>query len=278
MALPENYNPYEHLQDVVRRTHNREVREAFSDLGIDDWEPNISGTRSSLRQACTIHDNDTSSMILMRQNLFFLTMRRARDYQAPIVGMPKESLDSIRKYRPQICLFFKEDSEDVDPDYEPITGRISFRLMDEDSETITESKLKGLANKIKLELGANKGYIWKKGKHYFSYTDKNKGYQLQILALNEITAKDLIQKVLAIQNHNMENKRFNQNTNKDPTRAFPTIPPSIRILNETKKEPRRRPVGDVRFQYAIANIWGQAAVVPLFDRTFTYPKALVTDF
>ncbi|WP_198648741.1 hypothetical protein [Cyanothece sp. BG0011] len=278
MVLPLDYNDFEHLQSVIRKLHNKEVREAFSDLGGDEWLPNINSPRASLRQACTIYDSDSALIMLLKQNLYFLTLRKAKDYQAPILGMPKGSLDPIRKYKPQIYLYFKEDSGDVEEGYGPVEGRISFRLMDEDSESITKTKLTTLANKIKTEFGVSNGYTWKKGKEYYSYTDKEKGYQLQILAFSETEAKQLINKVLDIQGHTFSAKKFRKSSNDDPTSAYPTIPPNQSILGELVREPRLRPVATVRFQYAIANLWGRPQPIPLYDRTFEYLNALVTEY
>ncbi|MGK7958422.1 MAG: hypothetical protein AB4063_24660, partial [Crocosphaera sp.] len=146
------------------------------------------------------------------------------------------------------------------------------------SESITKAKLTTIANKIKTEFGVSNGYTWKKGKEYYSYTDKEKGYQLQILGFNEPEARQLINKVLDIQGHSFQGKRFRKAVNDDPTEAYPTIPPTQSILGESVKEPRIRPVATVRFQYAIANIWGKPDLIPLYDRTFKYLNALVTDF
>ena len=278
VGLPLDYNGFEHLQSVIKKLHNKEVRNTFSDLGGDEWLPNINSSRASLRQACTIYDSDSALMMLLKQNLYYLSLRKAQDYQAPVVGMPKGSLDPIRKYKPQIFLYFKEDSGDVEEGYNPVDGRISFRLMDEDSETITKTRLTTLANKIKTEFGVSNGYTWKKGKEYYSYTDKAKGYQLQILAFNESEARQLITKILDIQGHTFQGKKFRKATNDDPTAAYPTIPPQQSILGELTREPRLRPVATVRFQYAIANIWGKPDLIPLYDRSFTYLNALVTEY
>ncbi|MDJ0730760.1 MAG: hypothetical protein QNJ33_12280 [Crocosphaera sp.] len=216
--------------------------------------------------------------MLLKQNLYFLLLRKAQDYQAPFVGMPKGSLDPIRKYKPQICLYFLQDSDDVETGQTRVDGRISFRLMDEDSESITKTKLTALANKIKTEFGVSNGYTWKKGKDYYSYTDKAKGYQLQILAFSESEARQLINKVLNIQGHTFQRKKFRKAYNDDPTEAYPIIPPTQNILGEIVSEPALRPVATVRFQYAIANVWGKPDLIPLYDRTFKYINALVTDF
>ncbi len=278
MVLPLDYNDFEHLQSVIRKLHNKEVREAFSDLGDDEWTPNINTPRASLRQACTIYDSDSALIMLLKQNLYFLTLRKAQDYQAPFVGMPKGSFDSIRKYRPQIILYFKEDAGDIEEGYNAVDGRISFRLMDKDSETITKAELITLAKKIKTEFGGSNGYTWKKGKDYYNYTDKDKGYQLQILGYNVSEAKQLIKKILNLQLHSFQEKKLTVAINEDPSLAYPTIPPQQNILGELIREPRRRPVATVRFQYAHANLWGKPDLIPLYDRTFTYLNALVTEY
>ena len=278
VGLPLDFNDFEHLQSVIRKVHKKQVREAFSDLGGDEWLPNINTPRASLRQACTIYDSDSALIMLLKQNLYFLTLRKAQDYQAPIVGMPKGSLDPIRKYKPQIYLYFKEDADDVDPDFSPVDGRISFRLLNEDSESITKTKLTTLANKIKTEFGVSNGYTWKKGKEYYSYTDKEKVYQLKILAFSESEARQLITKILSIQNDTFQAKKFNKSSNDDPTAAYPTLPSTQNILGDVTRDPRRRPVATVRFQHATANVWGKPDLIPLYDRTFRYLNALVNEF
>ncbi|MGK7885709.1 MAG: hypothetical protein AB4057_13920 [Crocosphaera sp.] len=232
VGLPLDFNAFEHLQSTIRKPYNKEVREAFSDLGGDEWLPDINTPRASLRQACTIYDSDTATMMALKMMFFYFTLRQAQDLQAPIVGMPKGSLDPIRKYKPQIYLYFKQDSDTVEDDYSPVDGRISFRLMDEDSESITKTKLTTLANKIKTEFGTGNGFTWKKGKEYYSYTDKEKGYQLQILAFSETEAKQVINKVLDIQGHSFQRKKFRKSVNDDPTNAYPIIPPNQNILGE----------------------------------------------
>ncbi len=278
MTLPLDFNDFEHLQSTIIKLHNREVREAFSDLGGDEWLPNINTPRASLRQACTIYDSDYALIMLLKQNLYFLTLRKAKDYQAPFVGMPKGSFDPVIKYKPQIVLYFQEDNGDVEEGYNPVDGRISFRLMNKDSETITKTDLTTLANKIKTEFVVNNGYTWKQRKEYYNYTDKTKGYQLQILAFSESEAKQLINKVLDIQGHTFQDKKFTKSVNDNPSSAYPIIPPQQNILGELTREPLRRPVATVRFQYALANLWGKPDLIPLYDRTFTYLNAFVSEY
>lgn len=275
MALPDNFNPFEHLQDTYRKVHNRMVREEFSDLGDENWDPNINVSRGSLRIACTIEDKDTADMVQMRSNLFFFHLRKAKDMQAPIYGLPIGSHQPIRKHKPQIIFYFKEDLEDIENGYAPVEGRISYRLMDEETDTISKTKLITIANKIKTEFATGNGFIWKKGKDLASYTDKKKGYQFQLLVRNKADAKELIDKLLDTNGDTPNWKYLAYKESDEPSSAFPTIPGNQIILGKTYKEPRIRPIASVRFQYATADVWGLPEPVALVDRSFTFLKTLI---
>jgi hypothetical protein len=271
MTLPDNYNPWEHLQSVLMKTFNREVRKEYSDTNDDDG---ISTPRSSLKQACLIDDNDTATMILIRLFLFNFVVRKASDMQAPIYGMPVGSFHQERKFRPQIMLYFKEDREDVDPDFYPLDAHISFRLMDETDTSMTKAKLTTIANKIKSEFGMNNGYRFHKGKTVCSYYDNENGYQFKIFCFNKAEGKEVIRKVLDINNKTPDWKFLSVSENEEPTSAFPTIPPSRSILGKSTREPRRRAVGYVRFRRAYCQIWASSKPVDLVDLTGKYWNAL----
>jgi hypothetical protein len=126
MQLPENYNPWEHLQSVVLKTFNREVREEFSDTTDDDG---ISTPRSSLKQACLIHDNDTAPMIIIRLILYYFIIRKARDLMPPIYGVPEGSSRVTVVDSPRILLFFQEDYQTVNKGESPVTGEIILKTV-----------------------------------------------------------------------------------------------------------------------------------------------------
>ncbi|NEQ37961.1 MAG: hypothetical protein F6K40_17500 [Okeania sp. SIO3I5] len=79
------------------------------------------------------------------------------------------------------------------------------------------------------------------------------GYQLQLLCRNKSVAKEIVNKVLAIQGHTYNSKYFNNNLPEEPEKNYPTIPRKITVLGEEIEEPRYRPIADVRFQKA--TIW-----------------------
>lgn len=276
MTLPEDYNPWEHLQDVVKRTFKKEVLEEFRDTGGDDWERDIKTPRNSLRTACTPDDNDTATMTLIRMMLFYIVLRRAQDMQAPIYGMPTALFDELFSYRPLVTLYFREDAQDVDPDFQPLRVQISFRLMNETSKTISKAELTSLANKIKAEFGGATAYRWHKGKTCCFYNDKAEGYWLKVFAYSVSEGKEVIGKVLNLRNQTPDWSKLTINENDQAMSAYPTIPQTQVIAGETVRMPRKRPVGYVRFERATCQIHGKTKPVTLYDRTGRRFDALVS--
>lgn len=164
---------------------------------------------------------------------------------------------------------------DVQDGYDPVEGEISYRLMDETSSTITEAKLTIIANKIKTEFGTNNGYIWKKGKGLYSYTEKDKGYQFQVLARTKSDAKEIVGKVLQTRSDTPDWKKFNSINNEEELEAYPYTAGTHLVMGKTQKLPRRRPNINVRFQWAEAHFWGTNKCIILYDASGSHFDALV---
>jgi hypothetical protein len=273
MTLPEGFNSWEHFQDTVRKVQNRIVREEFSDAGEDDG---IATPRSSLRQACLIDDNDTADMVQAKIQFYYLVLRKARDLQAPIYGLPDTSEPVMVAKIPRVILFFQEDFQDVELGYRPITGEIGVRLIGETPQSLSESKLNTLANRIKNEFANGSGYVWRKGKELYSYVDKNKGYQFKILSRSESEAKELISKMLDINTDSPDWDNLNLSQSTNPGSKYPTNPGSQFILGKSRKKKRIRPIADVRFQYACLTLQGVSNPIPLVDRSGIFRNALET--
>ncbi|NEO55907.1 MAG: hypothetical protein F6K54_24275 [Okeania sp. SIO3B5] len=162
----------------------------------------------------------------------------------------------MRRTQPRVFMYFLEDMADVEPGYSPVAGEIGFRIMDKSDSResplpkITKADLSELATKIKSSFWNNGGYVWKKGKNMYPYTMWAQGYQLQLLCRNKIVAKEIVNKVLAIQGHAYNSKYFTNNLPEEPEKNYPIIPKKINVLGEEVKEPRYRPIADVKFQYA----------------------------
>jgi hypothetical protein len=159
----------------------------------------------------------------------------------------------------------------------PLRARISYRLMNETSTSLTKTELTSLANRIKTEFGASNGYIWRKGKDMATYKDVENGYDFQLLVRSKTDAKELISKILDTNQDTPDWKFLQYKENDEPTSAYPTLPPAQVILGDSIREPRRRPIGEVRFLYAHCDIWGRGKPVILYDRSFRYLNALVSE-
>lgn len=275
MAIPPEFNEVEHLQSTIRRYLNRQIREDFQDLGGDSWEPEVGTTRGAMRHALTHKDSDPLPVTLSRMFLYYFTYGKAQALQTPVYGMPVTSYQEVRKFQPQIFLHFLEDSSDIEEGYAAVTGEISFRIMNQTSESLSKSELTSYANRIKTAFATNNGFIWKKGKSMVSYIDRSKGYQLQLLCRNETEGRRVIEQVLDVQQHTPDWKYMNVSENVEATAAYPTIPKTITILGKVRKEPRRRPIADVRFTYAAIHLQGVPNAIVLVDRIKKYRNALV---
>lgn len=278
MALPEPFGDIEHLQVVIRRYLNKQIRADFKDIfgDGDTWEPEVGTTRGAMLRALLHEDSDPIAVTATRMMLYYFTFGKARDLQTPVYGIPTEFYQQeALTHIPTVTLHFREDLEDVAEQYKPVKGEINFRISGETHETITETKLKTLANRVKTNFGANNGFIWRKGKVKCNYSDKTKPYFLQILSRDINQGKRVIEQVLDIQNHTPDWQYLNVRENQEVARAYPTIPPTKTILGKSRRLPRRRPIADVRFVRAECHIYGLVLPIILYDRADLSGKALV---
>lgn len=192
-----------------------------------------------------------------------------------IYGIPVEEYDRQHVYRPQVTLHFSQNPLETTGGTRPISGQVSFRLMNETSKSITVATVQALATKIKQVFGVGTPYKWSKGKELVNYYDLANGYYLKILCRNKTDGKDLITKILSIQSHTYEAKYLKLEKDEDELSNYPDIPPKINILGDAIQEPRKRPIADVRFTHAEVAIWAKGKPVVLVDLTGRYPSALV---
>jgi hypothetical protein len=275
MPLPDNFSPAEHLQDVVMLTQNKIVRAEFNDVGDDDWVHDITTPRASLRVACTHQDADSVDMTVIRLWLYYVILRKAQDFHPAIYGIPATSFQETNKIHPQIHLYFEEKYTEADLGYSPLRSQVSLRLMNETTATITKAEATALGTKIKSLFNSGSAFFWKRGKELASYIDQEKGYYFQILVFNETEAKKVIEQVLDIRGHSPEWKRLTMHKNTEPATTYPTIPVTKVIMGKSVKQPRRRPVGTVRFVSAVLMLHGKPDPIVLYDPSGTYIGALV---
>lgn len=269
---------WEQLQDVLQWLHNRRVIEEFRDLTPDDqeWVASLSTPRARLRWASTIKEDDSAIMVLNRMFLFYILMGGAAAMQTPMYTIPVTGFQEAKKFQPQIQLEFSEDLNEIQPGYKAVTGVISFRLARETSESITRADVERYAMRVRTLFGATNGFLWHKGKSMASYTDREKGYKLQLLVRNETEARRVIEKVLEVQDHTPDWSKLNISKNELETERFPPVPERRFILGESRRQPRQRPTASVRFKRAFLHIWGLQNPITLVDMTGYHRNAVAS--
>jgi hypothetical protein len=272
VALPDNFSPVEHLLDTLRVYHNKLVREEFSDIEADD---SLDIPRGSLKRACLLTDDDTVDLTILRFWLFFVHTRKASDFHPPIYGIPSDLYQESALYKPQVQLHFWQDPAATPSGLAPARTRVSFRIHNETSETLTPAKAQTLANKIRTEFMTGNGYRFSRGKKMFVYKDKERGYNFRMLMLNESDARELISKVHNLRSHTPNWDNLSEMTT---NKTFPENPGNHIVYGKSVKKIRHRPTAMVRFRSAELHIHGLANPVILNDMTGYHKTALEKAF
>lgn len=269
---------WEQLQDVLMWVHNRRVIQEFRDLSpIDsDWPVNLDSQRGRLRWACTIKENDSALIVGLRLFLFYVILQQAAALQVPIYGIPVPGYQESRKFKPQLQLYFLEDYQDVAEGYSPVSAEINVRLMNETNETLTEAEVLQYAQRVRSNFAVGSGFVWRKGKILASYTDRERGYKMQLLVRTEAEARRVIEQVLDLQNHTPNWEKLNISQNQNETIRYPILPPTERILGRNRRMPRARPIADVRFVSAYLHVHGLPNPIVLVDRSMRHRNPIVS--
>lgn len=257
------------LKSFLRKTYNREVNEWFRDE--PEAVPDNSTPRKNAKRACLILPKETQNTALIKTLTFRYVVQQVH-LRPEVFGTPVEPYQESVTFRPHVHLYFRQDASAVSNGRRAMEGEISFRLINETSETMTEAKAKALALDIKRELATGNGYIWKKGKYRIICKDPANGLNQSVLALNETEGIELIKKLYDIieKPYNEEKVRVSE-----PKKDSVTNPISNNLVyGKLRKEKRWRPIGNVRFQYAVLTVHGMQNRIVLVDRSKTFLNAL----
>ncbi|WP_375514427.1 hypothetical protein [uncultured Nostoc sp.] len=271
--LPDNFDPFEHLQKIYIPQHNALVKRYFADLG-DDWKPNIASSRSALRVACTMVDNDNQLMMNLRHHLLFDLLGYGKKDLGIFYGIPAESFQESVDGRPQVFLYFSQDSASVSEGEKKVEAEYSFRLMNETPATMTPVKAIALAKDIKQQfISGGQGVVFTKGKNIYKYYHEEHGYRLQVYGNTEVDTQDIITRLLKCQDILYDENRLVVST---PKKASITNQTATQLVyGKQKKKPRYRPVANVRFRYAYMYLRGNERPIYLVDATGRHHEALV---
>lgn len=253
---------------------NAEVYRHFKD--VDSSSGSATAGRRALRDSLLIGAKDSRTTAITKIQYFRDQVQKVH-LKPTIVGITKDELDSSisPKYKPQIILYFLQDIAAVPTDFTRIDARISYRLMDETSESLTMAKLRVLATQIKTEFAVSGGWTFSKGKIISNYNDAERGNVFRVYGISEAEGEKVIKKVLGMRSHTFDEKIYSLS---NPKRNSVNTPGTRRILGKTYKEPRWRPNASVRFAYAEIILHGLPDPVCLVDRSGSKPNPLETAF
>ena len=128
-----------------------------------------------------------------------------------------------------------------------------------------------------ISIGGETEFYFKRGKYCVNYRDKEKGIQLRIYAFSKSEGKEVITKTLSIINQSPDWEHLTVTENDSPSSAYPTILPLKMILGESRRMPRKRPVGNVYFTHATCEVYGIPKPIVLYATSYVFRKALINN-
>ena len=271
-ALPDNFDPFEHLQKIYIPQHNALVKRYFSDLA-DDWKPNIASPRSALRVACTMVDNDNQLMMNLRHHLLFDLLGYGRKNLFVYYGS-RDNIEPPVEGHPKIVFYFSQDAASVPSEQNyKADAEYSLRLMDlENTSTNLRTKLVEIANEIKTQfVESKKGIILTKGSLGVIYKDPKNGFSngRRVLTNTEADAIDLYRRMCNVIDVPFDEQKITV-SNPKKTSTIGSVTETQVIMGKTRKKRAYRRVVNVRFRYAYALIPGEEKPVFLVDTTARY--------
>jgi len=272
-SLPENFDPFAHLKEVYVPQHNAAVKLFFADLATD-WKPNIATARSSLRVACTINKDDNELMIAMRHRLLFDILGWGQSNLIVYNGSKNDIAPPVDGH-PKIYFYFSQDVQSVPPVdtatkvvVTRLDAEYSFRLMHETSATITKAKLTSLATLIKeFFVVGGVGIHFTKGKNIYRYSDPIQGYRLMIYANAQTDALPIIEALLECQEIVYDKNKLSTH---EPLRDNTSAAIEQIVYGKEVFPPKFRPIANVRFRHARAEIALMKQPIYLVDTTYRH--------
>ena len=257
-------------KSFLSKTYNVEVTDWFADVAgsvLDNSTPRIHAMK-----ACFIEPSDSQNMALMKMLTFRYTVQKVHT-RPDVYGIEADAYQEQVTFRPQVHLFFTQDSSATTTDRRRMEGQISFRLPNETSATMNKEKAMNIAERIRSSMVGESNFVWKKGKFKLIYKDPTFGLNLNIMALNKTEGLIVIDKLINI-TEAVYNPDFLKTS--EPEKESQTNPLGTNLVYEKERKVRRwRPTGNVRFRYALLTLFGMQNRIALVDTTQKYHDALI---
>ncbi|MBL1199904.1 MAG: hypothetical protein FWK04_12650 [Nostoc sp. GBBB01] len=244
------------LRKILRNgdSFNREVFDWFRDADNND-------TRKALRDDLLIGAKDSIAIAQVKMRTFREMIQKTH-LKPDIIGMPKIDVDADVSYRPEITLHFKQSKESVPKNKHAKTARVSYRLMNQTSLSLSLAELKNLGRDIYNDFAKPTPYRFNKGKIIGWYIKPEQGLNLQVYCHTEEIAETVVKKVITHRSFSFDNDIFKfskPNRNSDPT------PGNITILGNSVQKPVWRPTVFVEFDHASINLHNDTKIRILVD-------------
>ena len=255
-----------------RKFQNFEVAAYFERVNEDSLP--MQSQKDYWSKMTTITEDDGIIKAIGKFMLFDRVRGSNLDALSEVYPLPLSTAANIDlRGKPQLHLYFVEANYLSDSDRRIADGQIGgIRLMDKTSQSLTLTELTTLGEKCRDLFN---GFLWDKGKSMVSYSDPEKGYNLQILCQTKEGGVETLSKVLAIRDHEVIGKYVNFKENSEPEQAYPDIFSEVEILGKKYKTERRRPDASVKLRAALLFIDGLQKPKVLYDSSGKYREALV---
>jgi hypothetical protein len=261
-------NDVEIVQSFIRKYINKTIKAHFKDVSGDDESSLSKGApRSAIKLVCLHKDTDPITLTAIRLLIWWVEARGL--LEEFIYGIPSTDFEIKHTYYPQVKLHFRENRyTSADNDRIPIRSEISFRWRSTDYSTANINSLK---NKIKADF-INPLFSFGRGKDCWTYWDDEKGYRFTVYVQSEAQAKKIIGQAIGIQDSEVPD--WDNRLREHKNNVNYTVPGTVTVMGETRRKPKKRPVGTVEFAYAELFIPGVIKPIVLLDHTGTKLGAL----
>lgn len=242
----------EFFQSFCRKYVNKAVKNHFKDVSGDDENSlSVNVPRQAIKRVCLHKDTDPIMLTIGRLLIWWVEAKGLFDEY--IYGIPVTTFHESVAFKPQIKLFWREDSEDAKNNNRyPLRAEYTVRYR---GKYESKRDLEQLGKKINSIFNSPKAHVFTKGRTKYSYRDKTKGYELIITANSDNDAKDVINKLLAIQEDSPLDEEFLTKSTSDKNWSKKE---TVRVAGQAFSKPKKRQVGKVHFTHAEFAVHGMA--------------------
>lgn len=232
---------------------NESFRNDVEDIDVGGWD--TASEEQQLKRLLKIQPDDTVTIATIRLLTFVLLRQGIKTDNDQFFAIPVSTYYESNVLKPQVQLLFREkkSAQTLAKRTYPLEMRLSFRLMKESNE-VTKTEVNQLIDRI-ASVFLTPPKPFDKGRIYFSYKYKERGYNLQFLAKTESEAKDLISDILSLRNEVPRWELLGKSEKTEKNWNAPTG--STVVLGNRIKDPERRPEGRVYLRRAELTLYPQ---------------------